>query len=81
MVTLYSTPTCAPCRAAGKQLDAADVPYEKVDLTTSPAEVLERLKTLLGPVIHTPLFEVDGEFHQLDGLRSIIAAHVRLSDN
>lgn len=80
MVTLYSTPTCAPCRAAERQLKAADVPYEKVDLTSAPA-VLERLKALLGPVIHTPLFEVAGEFHQLDGLRDILAAHVRLGDN
>lgn len=61
MVTLYSTPTCAPCTVAEKQLAAAGIDVEKVDLTEEP-EVLAALKTELdAPFVHTPTFRVDGE--------------------
>ena len=61
MVTLYSTPTCAPCRVAEKRLIAAGITVNRVDLTEEP-ETLAALKAELdSPVVHTPTFRHDGE--------------------
>lgn len=72
MVTLYSAPSCQPCRMAERQFDLNDVNYEKVDLTENPA-ILANLKERRGSdVIQTPLFEVDGELFNIAGLREVI---------
>lgn len=72
MVIVYSTPTCAPCRVAEKRLDAAEVPFEKVDLTENP-EILANLKERLGvPHIQTPLFLFEDELFGMSDLRAII---------
>lgn len=72
-VTIFTTPTCSPCKAAKRQLEAAEIEVEVIDLTQEPA-ALAALKDRLGAkVIHTPTFEHRGEL--LEGiihLRSII---------
>ncbi|QED11456.1 NrdH-like glutaredoxin [Microbacterium phage Vitas] len=72
MVTLYSTPTCAPCRVAEKRLDAAGLLAGKVDLTQNPDKV-EELKERLGTsTLHTPILEFEGELFGMADLGNII---------
>ena len=72
MVTLYSTPTCAPCRVAEKRLDAAGVHTTKVDLTLDPAKVEELKERLDVTVLHTPILEFEGELFGMVDLAAII---------
>lgn len=73
MVTLYSTPTCAPCRAAEKRLIAAGITVNKVDLTQEPAKVDELKERLGNPTfIQTPIFERDGELFNIADLPNIL---------
>lgn len=44
-VVLYAQPGCGPCVAVKASLDRAGMPYEYVDVTTSP-EALEHVKAL-----------------------------------
>lgn len=72
MVTVYTTPTCAPCRVAKNRLKAAGIAHEVIDLTTEPA-VLQALKDRLDvPQVQTPLIEYRGELHTIAGLSAII---------
>lgn len=71
-VTVYTTPTCAPCKAAQRQLAAAGVGFSVVDLTEDEA-TLAALKQLLNvTTIQTPLFDFQGEIHTIVDLRQII---------
>lgn len=72
MVTLYSTPTCYPCRAAERQLIAAGIAVEKVDLTQN-LDKIEELKDRLGTTtIQTPLFEIEGDLFNITDLPNIL---------
>lgn len=72
MVTLYSTPTCAPCRVAERRLAAAGLLAGKVDLTEHPDKV-EELKERLGtPTLQTPIFEFHGELFGISDLPAIL---------
>jgi glutaredoxin len=72
MVTLYSTPTCAPCRVAESRLDDAGLLAAKVDLTQDPEKV-EELKARLGvPVLQTPILEFEGELFGIADLRAVM---------
>jgi glutaredoxin len=72
MVTLYSTPTCAPCRVAEKRLDAAGMLAAKVDLTQHPDKI-EELKERLGTsTLTTPILEFQGELFGIWDLNNII---------
>ena len=74
MVTLYSTPQCAPCKIAARQFEANSIEYKKVDLTAEP-DTLAALKEKRGSdVIQTPLMEYGGEFYNMTGLRDLIAS-------
>jgi len=71
-LTVYSTPTCAPCRAVKKRLDRDGILYVAVDLTED-AEALERIKASLGtPTVSTPLFRWRSEYLDLSHLPRII---------
>lgn len=72
MVTLYSTPQCAPCRAAERQFDANNVEINKVDLTANPDILAELKERRNSDIIQTPLFEFDGELFDITGLRDVI---------
>lgn len=74
MVTVYSTPTCAPCRVAKARLKQAGIPFREVDLTTEP-EILADLKRRQGvELIQTPLIEQGGQLFTIAGLAKVIAA-------
>lgn len=71
--TIYSTPTCAPCKVAYKRLDAAGIPYEVVDLTED-AEALAELKHRLEvEKVNTPVIRLGSEHVQIDGLTRLMA--------
>lgn len=72
MVTLYSTPACAPCKVAEKRLDAAGIPFEKVDLTQHPSLVEDLKDRLDQPLIQTPIMEFRGELFGIADLSNII---------
>lgn len=72
MVTLYSTPTCSPCKTAEKQFDANDIEINKVDLTANPDILAELKERRNSDIIQTPLFEFDGELFDMTGLREVI---------
>jgi glutaredoxin-like protein NrdH len=57
-VVLYAQPGCGPCVAVKASLDRAGIPYEYVDVTTSP-EALEHVKAL--GYQHTPVIETDND--------------------
>lgn len=71
-ITIYSTPTCAPCKVAYKRLDAAGIPYEVVDLTAD-ADALARLKERLETdTITTPVIQFGTRHVQINGLSGVI---------
>ena len=72
MVTLYSTPTCSPCKIAEKQFDENDIKFNKVDLTTDPEALAALKERRKSEIIQTPLFEFDGELFDMTGLRDVI---------
>ncbi|UGL61848.1 NrdH-like glutaredoxin [Microbacterium phage Franklin22] len=72
MVTLYSTPTCAPCKVAEKRLDDAGMLAAKIDLTENPAKVEELKERLDVPLLHTPILEFRGELFGMADLGNII---------
>lgn len=73
MLTVYTTPTCAPCRVAKNRLKDAGIAHNTVDLTENPEE-LARLKDKLGGVafVQTPLFEHGDELYDITGLSTVI---------
>lgn len=75
-ITVNTTPTCATCKMAVKQLEAAGVEVNLVDLTEHPDLLLE-LKTRLGvgpdAPIQVPLFlDEEGEISDITGLRALV---------
>jgi glutaredoxin len=75
MVTLYTTPTCGTCKVAERQLDAADIAFEKVDLTEHP-DVLAGIKERLGlpptAKVQLPIIGYMGELLTIADLRGVI---------
>ena len=72
MVTLYSTPTCAPCRAAEARLEDAGIEVRKIDLTQDP-ELVEVLKERLDTkTLQTPIFEIEGDLFNITDLPNIL---------
>lgn len=72
MVTVYSTPTCAPCRVAKARLKAANIPFTEVDLTQD-AEALARLKQIKHTdIVQTPLLEYRHVIYNIAGLTKVI---------
>jgi len=69
---MYSTPTCAPCKAAGRRLDREGIPFTKVDLTAEPEILAELKRRLETEIISTPLLQYGSTFRQIDGLHDII---------
>lgn len=72
-VTLYSTPTCSTCTMATRRLESAGLDVNKVDLTENPDKLAELKGARNSDVLQVPLFEFDGEIHDITGLGGIIA--------
>lgn len=72
VITVYTTPTCATCKAAMKRMDKLGVPFVPVDLTEDAAS-LERLKAhFKTPTITAPLFEYEGEISDITKLSDLL---------
>ena len=65
-ITLYSKPGCFGCRKTAEKFTAAGIPFQEVDLTTTPA-ALEYVTEDLG-YSQAPVVVVDEHFHW-SGLR------------
>ncbi len=55
-VTVYSKPSCVQCTATYRALDNSGVPYEVIDLTTQPVDVVESFKArglMQAPIVVT----------------------------
>ncbi len=65
-ITLYSKPGCFGCRKTAEKFTALGVPFQEVDLTTTPA-ALEYVSEELG-YSQAPIVVVDEHFHW-SGLR------------
>lgn len=75
ILTIYTTPTCAPCKAIMRQFDAAGIEYLPVDLSADE-EALTKLKMVLGrDVIQTPLIRWRSEYHDISIVPEIKKAH------
>ena len=75
MVILYTTPTCGTCKVAERRLDAADVAFEKVDLTEHPdvlADIKERLGLAPSAKVQLPVIGYQGELLTIADLRGVI---------
>lgn len=72
MVTVFSSPSCAPCRVAKTRLDAAGIPFVDVDLSTNPEQLANLKSRTDREFIQTPLFEFNGELRDMTGLRELI---------
>ncbi len=74
MITLYTTPTCVPCRVAKARLTKASVPYQVIDLTTEEsAPLLKSLKQRKNAThVQTPIFEYEGELFDMTHLTTLI---------
>lgn len=73
MVTVYSTPTCAPCKVAKMRLERAGVEFTEVDLTQAPKTLADLKVRRQSDVIQTPLFEFKGNLYAIDKLTAIIS--------
>lgn len=60
-ITLYSKPGCFGCRKTAEKFTALGVPFQEVDLTTTPA-ALEYVSEELG-YSQAPVIVVDDHFH------------------
>ncbi len=60
-ITLYSKPGCFGCRKTAEKFTALGVPFQEVDLTTTPA-ALEYVTEELG-YSQAPVIVVDDHFH------------------
>ncbi len=65
-ITLYAKPGCFGCRKTAEKFTAAGIPFQEVDLTTTPA-ALEYVTEDLG-YSQAPVIVVDEHFHW-SGLR------------
>ena len=65
-ITLYAKPGCFGCRKTAEKFTAAGIPFDEVDLTTTPA-ALEYVTEDLG-YSQAPIVVVDEHFHW-SGLR------------
>lgn len=72
MVTVYSTPTCAPCKVAKMRLTKAGIPFTEVDLTTDPDKLAELKQRRQSDVIQTPLLEFQHQLYTIESLTVII---------
>ncbi|WNO26458.1 NrdH-like glutaredoxin [Microbacterium phage BabyDaisy] len=72
MVTLYTTPTCGTCKVAERQLTAADIPFEKVDLTEHPDTLAELKERLNVATLQLPIIGYQNELLTIVDLRGII---------
>lgn len=52
-ITVYTQPSCQPCKATKRWLDKRDIPYQEVDITTSPkdADAIRELGFKKAPVV------------------------------
>lgn len=75
-ITLYSKPGCFGCRKTAEKFTACGVPFQEVDLTTTPA-ALEYITEELG-YSQAPVVVVDDHFHW-SGLRPDLIDQVATS--
>jgi glutaredoxin-like protein NrdH len=52
-ITIYTQPNCQPCKATKRWLDKRTIPYQDIDVTTSPedAEAIRALGFKEAPVV------------------------------
>ena len=76
-ITLYSKPGCFGCRKTAEKFTALGVPFQEVDLTTTPA-ALEYVSEELG-YSQAPIVVVDDHFHwsglRPDRIEAVAALH------
>lgn len=72
MVTIYSTPTCAPCKVAKMRLRQAHIPFKEIDLTTNPEALADLKRRKRSDIIQTPLIEYMNRLYGIDGLSTVI---------
>lgn len=58
---------------ASRQFDANGITYNKIDLTENPDALADLKERKNSETIQVPLFEFDGELHDITGLRDIIS--------
>lgn len=75
-ITLYTTPTCATCKTAGKRLVAAGVNVDTIDLSEEPgvlAALKDKLSVPQSSMIQVPIFETeDGKLHDITNLPDLL---------
>lgn len=70
-LVVFSTPTCAPCKAIKKLLDSDGIDYTPIDLTED-ADALERIKSELKvALVQTPLFRWKGKYLTIASLPQV----------
>lgn len=58
---------------ATKRLEGAGFDVNKIDLTENPEKLAELKLARNSEFLQVPLFEIDGEIHDITGLSGIIA--------
>lgn len=59
-VTVYTSPTCQPCKATKRKLTKEGVPFAEVDLTTDEAALAELKRSLGVEILPMPVVKVEG---------------------
>jgi glutaredoxin-like protein NrdH len=65
IITVYTQPSCQPCKAVKRWLDKRGVEYQTVDISTSPAD-LEAVKALgyqAAPVVIVSNGDAETDIH------------------
>ena len=74
MIKVYTQPACRPCKRIMQQFDAANVPYQAVDITTNSV-AYDYVKQQL-QATGTPVIEIEGmevvRGYQPDKVKQII---------
>lgn len=71
-ITLYSQPSCAPCRVAKSRFQREGIEFTEINVQEDEAAA-ERLKS--HGFTGTPVFHYAGRYAALDGLADIITQY------
>lgn len=72
MVTLYTQPTCAPCKAVARRLTSAGIPFKTVDVTV---DTIAANQLVAEGFTGTPVIQYAGELHTIVGVAGVIKAY------
>jgi mycoredoxin len=77
-LTVYTTPTCGPCRRLKRQLTELGIPFDEVDVDEHP-EFNDRIKAASGGYRTVPTVEMAGRLLVNPSVREVVEIITRVA--